>query len=117
MYCKAGIFSHILWNAKHLCNFVEDNYIIWFDYMEFLILINPFTTNPGYGQICVNPILTRWASPPDRDGIKTDLMLANMKNDIFPLISTIVLPRLYTWNVGSDLLKLVCGIKISKRKK
>ena len=78
--------SYILWNAKHFSMFVEKNYLIWFGYMVFLILINPFPTNPRYCQICVNHISTKSASRLDRDELKTDLMLTNMTNYIFPLI-------------------------------
>ena len=57
--------------------------------MDFLILINPFTTNHGYWKINIDYILTKSSSPLDRNEIKMDLMLVNMKN-IFPLISTIM---------------------------
>ena len=49
----------------------------------------------GIGK-CVTYILTRFASPLDRDELKMDLMHVNMKSDIFPLISTIVLPKVLT---------------------
>ena len=49
--------------------------------MDFHILINIFTTNPGYWHICVECILTRIASPPDRYQVKRYLMLANMANN------------------------------------
>ena len=41
----------------------------------------------------VEYILTESASPLDRDEVKMDLVLVNMKNNIFPLISTIILPK------------------------
>ena len=94
--CNADTFLYILWNAKQCSKFVADNYLIWFDNMDALITINHFTTNPGYWQICVEHVLTRSVLPLDRDEVKTDLMLTNMKNDLCPLISTIVPKKILT---------------------
>ena len=76
----------------------------------FSYLINPFIINPGYWQTSVEYILTRNASPLVRDDVKTNLMLANMKNDIFPLISAIIFPKVHIelmavihWNSWSAL--------------
>ena len=46
--------------------------------------------------MCVKYILARSASSPDLYEVTTDLMLANMKNDIFPLISFIILMKALT---------------------
>ena len=70
------------------------------------MLINPFTTNPRYCQIYIEHILTRNALPLDRDEVKVDLMLTNMKTNIFPMI----------WHVGYDSLKFVCDSKMSNGK-
>ena len=103
MYYKADIFLHIPWNAKHLSMFVENGYLIRFDYTDFLILINSFTTNPGYWQIYVEHILTRSALPLARYEAKTDLMCTSMKNYVFPLISCIILPKVFTLCYPVDL--------------
>ena len=50
-------------------------------------------TNPGYWQIWIEYILTKSVAPLDHDEMKMDLLLANVKNDIFPLISTVILPK------------------------
>ena len=76
--------------------FVDNNYLIWFDNTDFLILINRSITSPGYWQICVEHILIRSASSLDHGGGKTDLPLANMKINIFPPISTIAFPKVLT---------------------
>ena len=36
------------------------------------------------------------ASSPHRDEVTTDLMLTNRKTDIFPLISSVILPNVLT---------------------
>ena len=109
IYCKADIFLHIPWYAKHFSTFVENKYPIKFDYTEFLILVNPSTNKPGYWQICVWYILARNASPRDRDEVKTDLMLAAMKNKIFPLISITDLLKVLTlcYQVHLEMLVLI----------
>ena len=43
--CKAGRGFHIHWNAKHCSMLVDGNYLIWFEYPDINILINPFTAN------------------------------------------------------------------------
>ena len=50
--------------------FVENNHLVLFNYMDLLILIHPFPTDPAYRQICVEYILTRSASSPDREEVK-----------------------------------------------
>ena len=52
--------------------------------------------NRGCWQIYAAYILTRRASSLDRDEVKTGLILANMKNITFPLISIIILPSVLT---------------------
>ena len=47
--------------------------------------------------------MTRRASPLDSDEVKIDLMLVNMKDNIFPLISTIILPKVLTLCYPVDL--------------
>ena len=47
MCFKAGIILHIQLNAKNF-SWLVDNYLIWFEYAEIQILINPFTANLGY---------------------------------------------------------------------
>ena len=64
--------------------------------MDFLISINTFTTSKGHWQICVEHILTRNASQPDREEVKMNLMLASMTNNIFTRISTIIHPKVFT---------------------
>ena len=44
----------------------------------------------------VGYILTRSASSPDYNEVTTDLMLHNMKNTKFPLMSTMILPKVST---------------------
>ena len=50
----------------------------------------------GYWKNCVKCILTRYTPQLDREEVKMDLMLVNMKSDLFPLISTIILPKVLT---------------------
>ena len=96
MYCNADIVLHIRWNAQHFSVFVDNNYLDKFDHSDFLISINLFTTNPGCCQIPAEYILTRSASPLDRDEVKMDLMLANMNGNRFPVISTIIFLTMLT---------------------
>ena len=43
--------------------------------------------------MCDEDILDRIASSPDRDDLTTGLMLVNIKNDIIPVISTRIHPK------------------------
>ena len=45
---------------------------------------------------CVQYILTKIASLLDRDEVKINKMLVNMKTNSFPLIATIIFPRVLT---------------------
>ena len=87
------IFTYSL-KCSNLSMFVNDNRLVQFEYVEYHILINSFIANPGYWQMCVESILTRSASSPNYDEVTTDLMLTNMKNNIFPLLSTIIFPKM-----------------------
>ena len=51
------------------------------------------------------------SSPLDRHVVKIDLMLANMKNNTFPRISTIILPKVLTvcYSVHLEILAVICG--------
>ena len=71
--------------------FLENKYLSSFDCM--LKIISAFTTIPRYWQIRVEYILANIASPLDRDEVILDMMLTNMKNDLFPLIPTIIFPK------------------------
>ena len=69
--------------------------------------------------MCVRYILARGTTLPDRDKVIAYHMLTSMKNNTFPLISTIILPIVFRGtglNVGCDLLKYVYGIKIYQKK-
>ena len=96
MYCKADLYLHIRWNSNHLSMFVENKYLVQFGYTAFLASSKPFITDPGYWKFCVEYILTGIAWPLEHDEVKIDLMLVNMKNNIFPLISAIILPKVLT---------------------
>ena len=50
--CKADILLHVPWYAKHIFIYVDNKYVVSFDYRGFLIFINHFTTNPGIGKMC-----------------------------------------------------------------
>ena len=71
----------------------ENDYLVWFKYTGFRILIDPFTANPEYWIMCVRYIFSRSASSPHRDYIMTDPILPNMIDAKFPLISTIIILR------------------------
>ena len=74
-------------------------------------MINPFTVNnPRYCKLCMDYILTRSAPPVDRDEVNMDLIHAYMKTDIFPLISTIILPRVLTpcYPVRLEIFSVIC---------
>ena len=45
MCWKAATVLHILCNETHFSMLVENNYLAWFEYTDFHILINPFTAN------------------------------------------------------------------------
>ena len=94
MGCQAGTVLRILWNTKHFPMLVENTYIIWFEYTEFHIFINPFTAIIGNWQMCVRYISEKSASSPHRDEMTTDLTLFNMKNDTFLLLSSTVLAKM-----------------------
>ena len=90
---------YIFWGRPNpfvLTTSVENNYIVWFECTDFHILINPFTTNPGYYLMYVGYIFARSVSSPHCDGVTIDPLLLNMKNIIFPLISSIILPKMLT---------------------
>ena len=82
--CKADTFVHILWNAKHISVQIENDCLVKLDHTNFCILINPVTDK-----------LVGNTSLPDRDELKTELVLARMKETIFRLISTIILSAYY----------------------
>ena len=79
--------------CQQFSNLAESDDIVWFEYTDFHSLIDPFTANPGYWQMCVGYIFVKNASSPHRDGVTTDLIFLNMKNYIFPLISNIIPPK------------------------
>ena len=81
------------WNDQHLSMFIKKKQLVYSDYTDFLTLINHSTSKPGYGKICVEYILAKSTSPLDRDDIKMDLMFINMKNNIIPVNSTIILSK------------------------
>ena len=41
MWGKADTFVCILWNAKHFPEFKGDGYLVWYEYTDFRILIDP----------------------------------------------------------------------------
>ena len=96
MGCKAGTNMHILWNAKHLPVLVENNHLVWFEYTDFYILINPSTTITEYWQMCVGYTFVRRTLSSNHDEVTMDLMLLNVTNDVFLLISHIILPKVFT---------------------
>ena len=104
MCCKAGTVLHILWNAKHFSMSVENNYLAWFEYTDLYVLINP-----GSWQMCVGYIFARSASSPQRDEVRTEWMLLSMENNVFPLISNIILPKVSTllYPVQPEMLAVI----------
>ena len=74
-------------------SYVENKYPVWFDYTDYLISINPFTTKPGYLKISIEYILTKSAMLLK---VKLDLMLVNTTNDMFPLTSVMILQKVLT---------------------
>ena len=88
MCCKADMFLHSVCNAKQYSMLVENNHLIQFQYSNFLILINPFTTITGIGKVYFD--MKRHS-----DEVKADLMFANMEDNIFLIISIIILPRVF----------------------
>ena len=53
---------------------------------------------------------------PDHNELQMELMLVNMRIDIYLLISIILLLNVLAWNVFCDLLNSVCGIILLHRK-
>ena len=96
MYCKVDmIIRNSLERLTPFC--VCRQYVSCLIWLYRLSYFNhPFTTNLGFWKFCVEDILTKNASPLDRDKVTMDLMLINMKNDTFFLISTIILPKMFT---------------------
>ena len=94
-----------LWNVKHLYLILEGKYLVWFQYVAFNIAINPsIACKLEYWKEWVEYMLERCASPPDGDKPTLIIMLANVKNDIFLLGSTIIRPKVLsslgtTWNI------------------
>ena len=62
MYYRVDTLLYILLYAKHLSMCAGNDYLAWFRYTDVRILIDPFTTNPGYWQMYVEYILARNAS-------------------------------------------------------
>ena len=67
--------------------------------------------------------MIRNSSPLGGDEVKMDLMLVNMKNNMMPLISTIILPKVLTLcyvvqieTYAMVYLQFKCGTNMSKRK-
>ena len=92
MCWKADTCLHILLNALHASVLIENNYLVWFEHTHFPVFINHFTANPG----CCK---TFWPEAPSWQitmGVTTDLMPANLKNYIIPLISAIIQPNVLT---------------------
>ena len=48
MCFKADTVLRSQWNAKYFYILVKNINLIWFEYTDINILINPFTANPGY---------------------------------------------------------------------
>ena len=88
----------------HLVNEREDilkdmkNSCAWWDCISPNIVgkTDEYFFHPGYWQMCVEYIVDRGASSSYRAELKNELMLANMMNNIFPLISNIILPKMLT---------------------
>ena len=96
MCCKTDICLHIISNAKHLPMFLENNCLIQFDFTDFLTQINPFTTKPGCFQLCFELNANQTCLATLSWLGKMDLMLADMKNSILTLKSTIILLKMLT---------------------
>ena len=77
---------------------LENEYLVWFDYKHFFISINLSLPPLGIGKFALSTFWHNYmiVSPQDRDEVKLDMMLANMRNVVFPLVSTIVLPKVST---------------------
>ena len=80
----------------------------------FFILINPFTTNPGYWKICIEYIFTKNTTPLDRDVVEwfwcSSVWRKYISSDFYHYSSESVIPVLAgtSWN---DLLKLCVAPK------
>ena len=124
MCCKAGTVLNILWPAKHFSILVGNNCLICVEYTDFHISINLFTANPECRQVCVGYIFARSASLLHRKKVTTNPMHPNMKDNIFHITSSIILPRLLNlrypvqpetlavsyWNLwGGDHFSWPCG--------
>ena len=71
--------------------------------------MNPSTANPGCSRKCFEYSLAKSASSPNRDELTTDTLLVNMKNHIFPVISTVIIPKMLTicYPVELETLNLI----------
>ena len=87
------LLLYIPWNTHQLCFIIGENCLVWF---QCAGLINLYTANPGYWQLCVQQILPRSALWSDDDEPIMRPMLPNMKIDMSPLTSIIILSKLLT---------------------
>ena len=55
----------------------------WFEYVDLYILINPFTPNSGNGISTLRTVLPEAASSPESDGLTMFMMLTDINNDTF----------------------------------
>ena len=95
-------YLDVIWNVFQGCYIVfgmlsifrclENKCLVWVDHTDPL---TPSLPNPGIG---IFALRTFWqsASPLYRDGVKTDLIPTTMINDMFPLTSAIILPKVLT---------------------
>ena len=78
-------------NDKHLSVLVENNHLVWLEYANFGIMITSHCQFRVLGNVEYS--LTRSASLLDDIELTPGVILADMKSNIFPLISTIIHPK------------------------
>ena len=80
---------------KHFCILVENKYLVWFEYADFLIWMNPGIAQTSYWQIWEYIyIYIKMTLSPDSNELTTDLNVANMKNKPFPVICPILYSKM-----------------------
>ena len=88
----AGIYSCILWNAKCFRLIVMENHLVWFEYADLENQLTLALPTPVLANVrCMN--IDQRCSLPHGDEPTIVFVMVNMKNHIFPLISTIILPN------------------------
>ena len=102
-----------MFHGMHISMLVENNYLVWFEYVDFHILINPLPANTDIGEcvsgnIFVRNTSSRWGNngpdaPQNAEYYVFFYFQHNSSRRVDPALPCTA------WEFSCDLLKSVCG--------